>query len=313
MNAGIVQAFVDDKRTAADYLYVLLDPLAECGDAHSLGVAALTERLGDDAIVRVPRADLAHDPETFPALVMLAAPGVVPDADLLAALHAYAMSDVDYRKRYVCGWLTSPMPPASMAAHLASLCQFAPQPSTERFIPIFEPPRLELLAATVRGGLDAWLWPVRHWLYPSSWGSFALFNGSNHASTDWPARVYDVQREAPTVSHVLAAWRRAQRDRLSYAPRRWHGDTVLPPQAASEAFRMIRDARKRGLRDTQDIVVLSLHRLVIHPNLPEHPKVRDAIRQTARGEAPLSTLFDSYDDHAWARIAAYLDAHRDEL
>ncbi|WP_321871525.1 hypothetical protein [Paraburkholderia tropica] len=311
MSDGLLQVFVDSKRSPEDYLYVLLDPLAGCGADHPLHPDVLEERLGEDAVTRVPRPDFAHAPEMAPVLVTLAAPGALPDNELVARTQAHALDDEGYRKRYVCGWLASPLPPGAMTSHVIALCQAAQPSAGGPFIPLYEPPRLELWAAALRSGLGAQLWPIRHWLYPASWGGFVLFSGLPGAVDELPPVAHETQSESALVSTLLAAWRRSLREPASYAPWRWQAGSPLPPQAASRAFRMIRDARKSGLRNNEDIVVLALHRVTVHPNLPENERVRADIARAAKDEARLSALFDAYDSAAWQYVASSLPHAQD--
>lgn len=81
---------------------------------------------------------------------------------------------------------------------------------------------------------------------------------------------------------------------------------MLPPQAAAHAYRLIRDARKFGLRDSHDIIMLALVRVSVHPHVPYDPGVQADIKRAARGESSLSVLLEQYDDRAWMRIVASL-------
>uniref|UniRef100_UPI002AB31EA4 hypothetical protein n=1 Tax=Paraburkholderia tropica TaxID=92647 RepID=UPI002AB31EA4 len=243
-----------------------------------------------------------------PVLATLAAAGETPDERLLALSYAYAVSDRSYRRPYVCGWLVSALPPERAVEHLISLCQLSPLSDAQRFIPIYEPLRLELLASAARNEHATWLGPISRWLCPTSWGSFALLAGEGHApAVPLPALAFDVQRDAPLVAAILVAWKGSLRAPVSYAPKRWQSrDSMLPPQAAAHAFRLIRDARKLGLRESDDIILLSLCRVTLHPHLSQHPTVDADIKRAARGEARLNTLFETYDDAAWMRIVASL-------
>ncbi|WP_176080400.1 hypothetical protein [Paraburkholderia tropica] len=311
MSDSVVQVFADSMRSPEDYLYVLLDPLAGCNPDHPLHADALKEKLGEDALVRLPRPDFAHVPEMAPALVMIAAPGAVADHGMLALLQAYAHDDEGYRKRYVCGWLTAPLRPEAMASHIVALCHAAQPAEHGPFIPLYEPPRLELWAAALRGDLGAYLWPIRQWLYPVSWGGFVLFNGSPGSTHGLPPVAHETQAEAALVSTMLAAWRRSLCESMSYAPWRWQPGGPLPPQAASRAFRMIRDARRSGLRNNEDIIVLALHRVTVHPDLAEHERIRADLVRAAKGEASLSELFQDYDSAALQYVASSLPHAKD--
>lgn len=318
MSAGVVQAFAESTRIEDDFLYVLLDPLAGFDSDHPLHPSVLAAQLGADTIIRLPRPDFAHAPEALPVIVTLALPGASPDDELIALSQGCAVDDAAYGRRHVCGWLASPLAPEAMASHLVSLCELAQPAATGAFVPLYEPPRLELWAAAVRSSLGAQLWPVRHWLYPTSWGSFALFTGSAQtgcpapAPVDLPPVAREAQREALLVRDMLAAWRQSLHVPMSYAPRRWRGETLLPPQAAVHAFRMIRDARRLRLHDSEDIIALALHQVTVHPDLPDNERVRADIARAANGEAPLSTLFETYDAAAWRSISSSLSHAGDE-
>lgn len=178
MSVDTVLNFARDTRPADQYLYLLLDPLSACDEANPLHINSLAKRLGDAAVQRVPRPDLSHASEAFPVLITLAEPEDRPDEELLTRSHAYAADDRGYRKPYVCGWLTSRLPPEALAAHLVSFCQFSSQPDMEEFFPVFEPLRLELLASAARSEFASRLSPISHWLCPTSWGDFAVLTES---------------------------------------------------------------------------------------------------------------------------------------
>ncbi len=308
MMQSAVQAFARLERAPSDYLYLLLDPLAPCEPQDPLSIQSLTHALGEQAIARVIRPDLAHTPDACPALIQLAAPEGAADISLLAAAERSARDDANYKKRYVCGWLTSDQSLAALADHLAARCLDVIVPiAGKRMTPWFEPLRLELLAASMEHAFPALLWPVKRWLCPTSWGAFTLLRGSpTEAGSDAPALVRHALQLAPLVSDFLDVWRAALRFPVTYAPMRWRGPTILPPQAAVHAFRMIRDAQNSRLRLSADIIDLCMHRVFIHPHLPRHPEIQDDIQAAVAGQSTLQARFEKYDDFAWQRIVASL-------
>ena len=309
MTTSAVHAFVSSERTQNDYLYLLLDPMAECTPEDPLSIVSLMQVLGEQAITRVLRPDLAHTAEACPALVQLAAPGEAPATALLESSERYAHEDAGYKKRYVCGWLLSECPPETLVEHLAARCLDVAPAATQSVSPWFEPLRLELLAASVGNTFPDLLWPIRRWLCPTSWGTYTLFRGApSGAGMDIPALARQTQRLAPLVGDFLDAWRLALRFPMTYAPRHWRGDTLLPPQAAAHAFRLVRDAHNRGLRLSADIIDLCMHRVFIHPDLPQHPQVQADIARALAGTSTLHARFETYDDSAWMRIVASLPA-----
>lgn len=307
MTTDHVIAFVQQQSTSSDYVYVLLDALAECAQEHPLSIASLTHALGEAAVARVLRPDLAHTPEACPALVQLAAPGEAPSTRLLTLSARYAIDDVTYNKRYVCGWLLSPQPLEAVAHHLAAQCHTTAPGRGRTVSPWYEPIRLELLAAALGHHIGGLLIPIRAWLCPTSWGSLALLRSTyGLPDTGLPNLVRDTQHAAPLVSDFLGVWRHALELPLAYAPRRWKGNTLLPPQAGTHAFRLVRDATQRGLRNSHDILALCLHRVFIHPHLPQHPDIQRGIAEAAAGHGALQDRFETYDDATWMRIAASL-------
>lgn len=295
------------QRSAEEYLYLLLDPLAQCPADHPLQPAALRSALGDGAVTHVPRPDLVHDSALCPVLVQLAGPGeAAPDA-LLESTAVHADSDAHYSKRLVCGWLTSSLALDAVASHVADMCAFVDgaQPT---FIPVFEPVRLELLAASDMASAQRRLGPIREWLLPASSGGNPMLLSAGRGVADAAVKpiVLEVQREAPSVTALLSAWRDALQSDLPAAVWAWRGDSVLPPNAATEGFRHIRQARSLGLRSTDDIVVLALHRLMLHPRLHEHPMIAERIGRAARGDCLLSDLFAPITDAQWTEVVRAL-------
>ncbi|MFJ3462610.1 hypothetical protein [Achromobacter spanius] len=308
MMRSAIQGFARNERAPDDYLYLLLDPLAPCPPTEPLSIHSLTQALGEAAIARVMRPDLAHTPDACPALVQLAAPGDTANDSLLASAERHASEDAIYKKRYVCGWLTSDRPITALADHLAARCLDVITPvAGRRMTPWFEPLRLELLAASMERAFPALLWPVKRWLCPTSWGTYTLLRGApSETGMDAPVLARHAQQLAPLVGDFLDVWRLALKLPMTYAPMRWRGATILPPQAAVHAFRMIRDAHKLGLRLSADIIDLCTHRVFIHPSLPRHPNVQDDIAAAAAGQSTLQARFETYDDLMWKRIVASL-------
>lgn len=299
--------FAEQYRAPGDYLYVLVDGLAECDQEHPLSIPSLTQTLGESAIARVLRPDLAHTPEACPALVQLAAPGETPAARYLELGAHYALDDLTRNKRYVCGWLLSPQPLAAIADHLVAQCHATAPGRGRTLSPWYEPIRLELLIAALRSQIAEVLGLISAWLCPTSWGSFTVLRGST-VPQQWelPPLARDTQHLAPLISDFLGVWRHALKRPPRYAPWRWKGTSLLPPQAGTHAFRLVRDARDRKLSDSHDIISLCLHRVFIHPHLPQHPDIQRDIAQAAAGNLSLQARFNAYDDAAWARIATSL-------
>lgn len=305
MTAAHVIAFAQQHRAPDDYLYLLLDGLADCAPSHPLSVASLTDSLGEAAVTRVLRPDLAHAPDACPALIQLAGPGAAPPQPYLELSARYAREDMGYRKRYVCGWLLSPEPPEVVARHIVLQCRAI----ADAVFPWFEPLRLELLAACLGSQIGGVLMPVRAWLCPTGWASHALLRSATDRAPREAALsslAGQSQRAASLIGDLLGIWRLALAQSQGFSPWRWKGPSVLPPQAGAHAFRLVRDARRVGLNDSGDIIALSLHRLFIHPHLPMHPEIQRDIAAAAGAAGGLQARFETYDDATWMRIAASL-------
>lgn len=308
MTDAQVMAFAQQHKAPDDYLYLLVDGLAECDAEHALSVPSLRASLGDAAVERVLRPDLAHAPEACPALVQLTAPGEAADTRLLTRSAHYALEDAHYHKRYICGWLLSAHPLSTAAEHIAEQCLATSAGPGQPPSPWYEPLRLELLAAALGSQIGTVLHPIHTWLCPTSWGSLALLQGDADpaAPNEISPLARQTQRLAPLVSDLLGAWRAALKWPPKNTPQRGQGSGLLPPQAGAQAFRLVRDAQRLGLKNHQDILSLSLHRVFVHPLLPQHPDVQRDIATAAAGHQALQALFATYDDNTWQRMAATL-------
>ena len=305
MPASVLADLIAVHRAPEDSVYLLVDPLAGCAPEHALSPSSLASALGDDALVRVLRPDLAHTVGACPVLVLLAGPGQAPAADLLLGTEQLALAETGQRKRYGCGCLLSPLSADALAEHIAARCSTFSASASGGMSPWFEPLRLELLAASMPDTLGNAMWPIRTWLLPTSWGEIAMVSGAPGEAYDVPPIARDAQRDAALIALLLAAWRRTLQAPLSFAPRRWQGKTLLPPQAAALAFRMIRQARQGGVTHSNDLLALALHQETIHPKLLQFEPLRDAWVRAAPGQA--TGVLAAYGDVAWSRIAAYLN------
>ncbi|MDG9882648.1 hypothetical protein CSV86_016500 [Pseudomonas putida CSV86] len=313
MKAGrAVTHFLEHHRTPDDYLYLLLDGLADCAPEHPLSVPSLVQSLGDAAVSRVLRPDLAHTPDACPALVQLARPGESPALQHLEWSAERASRDTGYHKRYVCGWLLSPQPLDIIAGHIATRCHTIAG-KDGRPLPWFEPLRLELFCATAVSEKSWLLCPIRFWLLPLSWGTHAVIRGTDDpAEVVMPEAAHQAQQWAPLISNFLGIWQHLLQRPAGFAPWRWTGDTVLPPQAALHALRLVRDAYAFGLRSHRDIIALCLHRVFIHPLLLRHPEIQALITKAGSGALDLQGHFAShYSEALWKRTFTDLPHAKD--
>ncbi|MFD2640555.1 hypothetical protein [Pseudomonas japonica] len=305
MNNDAVSRF-PEYRAPDDYVYLLLDGWAECASDHPLSVPSLIQSLGDDAITRVLRPDLSHSPDLCPALIRLAAPGEDVPQRYLGLSAEYASQDLVHSKRYVCGWLLSPQPLEVVATHIADRCRTT-APEGEPSSAWFEPLRLELLLGAMSTQAGDLLGAIRFWLFPLSWGGYTLLRGTAcPCDTALSDTAKETQHLAPVVNRFLGIWRHALRRPPRFAPWRWAGTSGLPAQAAVHGFRLIRDARRLGLANNRDLISLSLRRVFLHPHLPQHPDIQQAIAQARAGALDLQSHFASHSEATWRRIVSEL-------
>jgi len=301
MNGVLSVEHVKQSFVPGQYLYLLLDPLAGCERGDPLHHNVLRGTLGERDAITVMRADLAHTPSVCPLLVTLASPDEPLRYDVLEHSLLCSARDVFYDKRYVCAWFASKHGPETASALIADRCLLSIE-GVRRFLPLFEPLRTELLAATSKQDADFWLGLASMWLCPTAAGGLARLHSSSTTQMEPSERARQIQGDVPRVRTVLAAWRHALTLRLAYAPSRWQGETPLPPQAAAEAWRQLRDARGLGLTHLEDQLALALHCLIIHPRINEAPRVRADVARAAANEARLGDLFEAYGDTTWAHI-----------
>ena len=309
---GYVQSvdhFANQQRQPDEALYLLLDPFAGCPPEHPLAIAALGKALGSDAVTRVDCSGRVQDPECWPALVRLAKPGDAPTA--LAPLSATcAARESAATWHYVCGWLISDQPADLIAQHISHQCQVLHQPEPYGITAWFEPVRLALLRATLKNAGEL-LGPVRSWLHPDGCGSCEVFEREPMAGElAVPEAVRATQHVAPQIIQLLGAWHRLSAVQHPHAPWHFAGSSGLPENAPTHAMNLILKAFKQGLRDRADIQCMSLHMLMIHPLLLQHPTIQHEVERAAAGEQRLADRFASYDDCTWSHIVASLPKAR---
>lgn len=293
------------RRQPDDNVYVLLDPLAACKPEHPLSITSLTGVLGKKAIVRVTRADLPYSPRHWPVLVQFPASSEMI-ADFLALTAAYAAREKTAIKQYVCGWLTSEQPAEIIAQHIGQQGHALSPSGEEAFTPWFEPLRLALLQA-VMNNAGVLLGPVGSWIYPDICGGFAAIEGRpSRGGLEIPTIARDVQNLEPQISQLLQTWRDLNSPANVQFTWQRPGPTGLPRKAAAQALSFVQEARQQGLRSRADIHCLSLHRVIVHPHLLQHPTIQSDVAHAVAGKQSLSSRFAAYNHSAWSQIVAAL-------
>ncbi|MEN4918002.1 hypothetical protein ABE485_04970 [Achromobacter spanius] len=312
MSAELLHRYIEEVRSPADYLHLLIDPLAGCIDDHPLSAFRLKEALGEEALAIVPRADLVHAPQECPLVVTLARPGHPFDGERFAATHAYAAEASPGGKRYICGWIIAGEDATSVARHLANRCRVNDSEQV-RIWPMFEPLRMELLAGSLNHDIGRWLWPIKECVLPSSSGRvFRLRGAHGDGPPAWSTEALGAQHDAPAVAAVLVAWQRLSSQPMSpgllqQAPRHWAGPG-LPEGAAAKALHHLREARRLGLPPGEDRIVFALHSLTVHPHWDTHPQLRPHIVQALASKTPLADALARIEDWTWQRALHELTA-----
>lgn len=191
------------------YRYLLLDPLRQVSPDSPLHLRELEAALGQEALTRVLRLDLAHSPSHFPVLVQLAAPGEPLQQSQFNASMTRVGLEAAYERRYLCGWLASPHSPDQIATLLVTRSrQLGLALGDHKVLPFYEPLRLELLHHAY--GLAGTLWPITHWWYPSASGKLHHLQGSADGH-EWAmdSGMVRIQSDMAQVQALLFAWQRA--------------------------------------------------------------------------------------------------------
>lgn len=304
-----LEHYATQGRKASESLYLLLDPAGDCSSEQPLHISGLIAALGAEAVTRIARPGMEHTPEQWPALVQLAAPGqTIPE--YFALSNQFAATETLAKKPYVCGWLFSEHSADAIGTHITRQCQALQPTDSSVSAPWYEPVRLALLHSAMEN-VGQILGPIRAWMYPTVSGEVAAVEASSlSAELVIPALARDVQRFAPQITKLLAAWRRLNASQQTYAPWQFSGNAGLPNHAPSHAFNLIYEAHRRGLRDRADIQCLCLHTVMLHPLLLQHPTIAEDVQQAVSGKQTLKSRFSTYDDAAWAQIAAKLPEAR---
>ena len=172
---------------AAAHIYALLDPNHPVAPHDQLHPSGLTKREVTRHIESVVRPDLAHELALLPKLVQLYVAGESGYADepmLDLTLRSAATRCRSVNGAYVAGWMCSEASPATAAEYLArSGTMFDLSKGRQRYLPIFEPYRMALLAddPQAESFLQRWLGPFIHWMFIDSCGTVRTV--SRHADS----------------------------------------------------------------------------------------------------------------------------------
>lgn len=249
-----------------EYRYLLIDPLKPVMLWNPLHPDCLTEKKGPDFLRRVLRPDLAWSPEHCPLLVLLASPGENCDKRIIEESEQYALGELLYEKRYVCGWMSALLTPEEMAKWLVELCKKI-RPGA--IVPVFEPLRLELLGGAVDPAQFATLLaPLSQWIFLSVTGERRVLSGAIEGKEwqlNWGAeQALDNIRD---IWRLLSAWS--------------HSSESLPPDAARQAEKAWKLSGKVGLNHLSDRLLLALDSLTLPTSVTTHSDMKVLLQKVA--------------------------------
>lgn len=268
-----------------EYRYLLIDPLKPVMSWNPLHPDCLKEGKGSNFLQRVLRPDLAWSPEHCPLLVLLASPGENCDERLIEESEEYALGEVLYEKRYVCGWMSASLDPQEMATWLAELCKKI-RPGA--IVPVFEPLRLELLRSTADPAqLSTLLAPIGRWIFLSATGEQTVLSGAVN-SKEWQLKwgteqALDNYRD---IWRLLSAWG------LTSGP--------LPTDAARQAAKAWAGSGKVGLNHLSDRIFLVLNSLTLPASVTIHDEMKAILQKVASNpDLHLTQLMKTLPDAVW--------------
>lgn len=277
-----------------NYRYLLVDPLSPIWNEHKISLNLIREKLPDNAICPVLRADLSYLPESCPHLIMLAQPGQECEDVLLKQSIIYSQAEIKKEKRYVCGWLTSDLDIRQLAEFIAEKCSLLGDNITLGYtLPYFEPLRLSLLQIMVspKSWLCSEFGSINNWWYINIPNQLGCIKGNKLSKRGRiNGEAVQVQLQFSVINRLLITWSRlsAQNNKL------------LPENAVEQAVEQIIQAGDMGLKNLEDKIAFSLNRLTVYPRMECNPEIQQAIKIAAgSNQVRLTTLLNELPDSVW--------------
>lgn len=169
------------------YRYILLDMLGAVSELNDLYLEALKSELSPMDLQPVKRPELIHDLDSCPHLVCIGKPNQDINAALVTQSFWVAEADHWASKPYVCGWIASELAIDELSEQLVSIGEQLGELLSMRFVPFYEPFRLEIFQACSgkSDGLASLLKKGLGYFYLDSHQSLsALPFGSSHQADD---------------------------------------------------------------------------------------------------------------------------------
>jgi hypothetical protein len=144
INDKLIDEMNNDKNQQ-QYRYLLLDRLGNVSELSLIDNEALQETVSPERLAVIKRPDLDHELLSCPLLLCLGKPNQPIDQQRLSAAVIQIKNEYLTKKQYVCGFISSPLPPEELADSLLESCLRAGKALGKKFFPFYEPFTLDIL------------------------------------------------------------------------------------------------------------------------------------------------------------------------
>lgn len=127
------------------YRYLLFDRLGVVSELSSIFDETLLETMPADRLAIIKRPTLLHDLSVCPLIVCIAKPNESLNEELLSAAVIQIKNEYLTKKQYVCGFITSALPPEQLADALLESYSRAGKALNKPFLTFYEPFTLDLI------------------------------------------------------------------------------------------------------------------------------------------------------------------------
>lgn len=266
---------------------LLIDPfLKEPFDRDELSSAA-------DKIIEVPLRHRAVEPDQQPRLIALGASkdGFV-ERGIEQALREQFDPQVEASEGFsIGGWIFSKAPAEKVARHLASVMQQrAPNNHKPQYFRWADRRVLEWMWPVLSTDQQqALLGPIQQWWTLDRIGRWVELHSPQLKQT-W--------RRSTSFRLTSEQWQHAERGQRVHAMvRAWQQFIAqLPEDYLAQASHAVAAARKIGLSEEADVLLLGAYVLQIHPRLTQHPAVRARVTESQTKNRPLSECLSGIPD-----------------
>lgn len=117
INDKLIDDMNNDKNQQ-QYRYLLLDRLGNVSELSLIDNEALQETVSPERLAVIKRPDLDHELLSCPLLLGLGKPNQPIDQERLSAAVIQIKNEYLTKKQYVCGFISSPLPPEELADSL---------------------------------------------------------------------------------------------------------------------------------------------------------------------------------------------------